>query len=1060
MSMTVYTEEAVAKTISSQWLIVDGFVYDLTKFISLHPGGRSVLLDEEVAGRDATKIFYSLHRTEVLQKPQYTRLKIGHVERDEEHTPTGLTPSGSLSEVPYAEPTWLTARYHSPYYKDHLPPTAFIEVQHHRRFQTAMRKFVEEVVFPDAQAREIDGKPPSKHVFAEMARLNLIAMRLGPGKHLKGRVLMGGLVKPEEFDSFHELIIAQELGRIHARGYSDGLGGGTCIGLPPVLNFAKPALRNRIAAEVLGGQKFICLAVTEAFAGSDVAALRCRARRVNDYFTVACRTESGGITVLVIPRGDGVETRPITTSYSITAGTAYVTFDDVRVPFEYTLGIEEKGLQVILSNFNHERWGMTCGAVSAQRTILEECLKWSMQREVFGKPLMSQAVVRSKLAAIISRIESSQNWLEAITYQMTHMNYQQQATHLAGQIAFLKMYTTRGAQDTARDAVQVRYIFGGRGITRSGMGKFIEHVRNTLILHGRSALTLTSQVSSNAAYRRGRRRSDPSSAEDVMGDLGVRQALRTMPKHTHFFETPPTMTTLKEFTTDEVAQHAKSGDLWIIVDSKVYDLSKFASMHPGGLSVLLENDVAGQDVTETFFSLHRYEVLQRPQYARLQIGTISGQTQTILPRAPGALSKVPYAEPTWLTQGYHSPYYKDHHRAFQTTLRTFVDETLFPDAQALQEKGKMPSKKVFEAFARLNIHAMRLGPGEHLKGRTLMNGAVAPEEFDFFHELIMGQEMSRIHARGYHDGAAGGTMIGLPAIKNFARPELREKILTEVLDGKKLVCLAISEAFAGSDVAGTRTFAKKSADGTYYTVTVCIAQVVELMEIKKWITNGHFADYFVTGCRTEKGMIVLLIERGEGVETKHINTSYGPASGTAFVTFDQVKVPVENTLGPDNGGGLIVILSNFNHERWTTQRKVFGKPLNSQAVIRSKLASMIARVESAQAWLESVTYQMCNMDYKQQSALLAGSVDAGGAQSKFNLHSLISQIAFLKKHCTETAQLTAKDAVQVGRFIPFHTSVDFVVFKIFGGRGITKTDPLTQLNVGMGRFIEHDPRRK
>ncbi|KAG6865908.1 hypothetical protein C0991_010741 [Blastosporella zonata] len=442
---------------------------------------------------------------------------------------------------------------------------------------------------------------------------------------------------------------------------------------------------------------------------------------------------------------------------------------------------------------------------------------------------------------------------------------------------------------------------------------------------------------------------------------------------------------LKEFTKHEVAEHAKAGDLWIIVDSKVYDLSKFASMHPGGLSVLLESDVAGQDATETFFSLHRYEVLQRPQYARLQIGTMLGETQTIFPRAPGALSKVPYAEPTWLTDGYHSPYYKDHHRAFQKTLRTFVDETIFPDAQALQENGKMPSKKVLEAFATLNIHAMRLGPGEHLTGRKLMNGTVTPGEFDFFHELIMSQEMSRIHARGYHDGGAGGTLIGLPAIKNFARPALREKLLSEVLDGKKLVCLAISEAFAGSDVAGIRTFAKKSADGTYYSVT-------GTKEPKKWITNGHFADYFVTGCRTEKGMVVLLIERGEGVETKHINTSYGPASGTAFVTFDQVKVPVENTIGPDNGGGLVVILSNFNHERWamccsslgaqrliveeclkwTAQRKVFGKPLNSQAVIRSKLASMIGRVESAQAWLESVTYQMCQMNYKQQSALLAG----------------------------------------------------------------------------------------
>jgi len=79
--------------------------------------------------------------------------------------------------------------------------------------------------------------------------------------------------------------------------------------------------------------------------------------------------------------------------------------------------------------------------------------------------------------------------------------------------------------------------------------------------------------------------------------------------------------------------------------------------------------------------------------------------------------------------------------------------------------------------------------------------------------------MSRIHARGYHDGVAGGTVIGLPAIKNFAKPAIREQVLTEVLTGRKLVCLAISEAFAGSDVAGTKTFARKSADGTYWMVT-------------------------------------------------------------------------------------------------------------------------------------------------------------------------------------------------------------------------------------------------
>jgi len=68
---------------------------------------------------------------------------------------------------------------------------------------------------------------------------------------------------------------------------------------------------------------------------------------------------------------------------------------------------------------------------------------------------------------------------------------------------------------------------------------------------------------------------------------------------------------------------------------------------------------AGQDATELFFGLHRQEILYRPQYARLQIGTIEGQQPQIKPRAAGTLSEVPYAEPTWLSKGYHSPYFTD-----------------------------------------------------------------------------------------------------------------------------------------------------------------------------------------------------------------------------------------------------------------------------------------------------------------------------------------------------------------------------------------------------------------
>ena len=68
---------------------------------------------------------------------------------------------------------------------------------------------------------------------------------------------------------------------------------------------------------------------------------------------------------------------------------------------------------------------------------------------------------------------------------------------------------------------------------------------------------------------------------------------------------------------------------------------------------------AGQDATDAFYGLHRHEVLLKPQYARLQIGIIAGEKSQIVSNVPGELSEVPYAEPTWLSKGYHSPYYKE-----------------------------------------------------------------------------------------------------------------------------------------------------------------------------------------------------------------------------------------------------------------------------------------------------------------------------------------------------------------------------------------------------------------
>ncbi|OQO14355.1 hypothetical protein B0A48_01231 [Cryoendolithus antarcticus] len=470
-------------------------------------------------------------------------------------------------------------------------------------------------------------------------------------------------------------------------------------------------------------------------------------------------------------------------------------------------------------------------------------------------------------------------------------------------------------------------------------------------------------------------------------------------------------------TRQEVGKHNSEEDLWCIVDHKVYDLSDFLDAHPGGNVVLQQ--VAGQDATTAFYNLHRHEVLQK--YASLCIGTLENESPEVIDQQPGDLSQVPYAEPLWLTPAYSSPYYTDKHRALRKALRKFVDEHVTPEAQEKEKDGTFISQKLIDKMAKENVLAMRLGPGEHLKGRDLLSGTMKGEDFDAFADLIASQELARTGSRGFQDGNMAGMTISLTAVQHWLHNEpLKRKLTDEVLSGKKKMCLAITEAFAGSDVQGLRTTAELSDDGKTWTVN----------GTKKWITNGMFSDYFVTGCKTKKGLTVLLIPRGEGVETKLIKTSYSTAAATTYIQFENVKVPADHLMG-EVDKGMITIMSNFNHERWmmacaviqwsravleeclkwSHQRLVFGKPLISQPVIRQKLAKMIALVESHQAWLETLTYQMTTMSYAQQSKSLGGP------------------IGLLKFSATRAAHDIADEATN-----------------IFGGRGITQG--------GMGSLVE------
>lgn len=269
----------------------------------------------------------------------------------------------------------------------------------------------------------------------------------------------------------------------------------------------------------------------------------------------------------------------------------------------------------------------------------------------------------------------------------------------------------------------------------------------------------------------------------------------------------------------------------------VYDVTKFAALHPAGAKIIL--DLAGTDVTKEFFSFHRTEVLVK-YGKRLVVGALEGGKKPRITTDFTKLSKIPHAEPLY-EQGWTTPFYTDSHRKWRKALRVFVEKEISPNVDMWETSGKEPPKALFQKMGAAGILVANLGPGAHLaaSGIPLLAG-VTHQEFDFFHEMILHEEMYRIGAPGLSDGLGCGLIIGLPPVYKFGSKELASRVVPQVLSGDKKICLAISEPDAGSDVAGVQCKAVKSECGTYYTVT----------GVKKWITNGLNADYFSCAVRT------------------------------------------------------------------------------------------------------------------------------------------------------------------------------------------------------------------
>ncbi|KAI9226968.1 MAG: putative acyl-CoA dehydrogenase [Piptocephalis tieghemiana] len=514
----IFTEAQVAEHNSETdcWIIVHGKVYDVTSFLSEHPGGKKVIL--KAAGTDATKQFDAFHNAAVLD--QYgPKLLIGTVgepqdtkaDEPEEIDPNDPTaPFGDL--IPFGDPSWYQG-WESPYYG----PT-------HRALRTKIRAFVDTEISPFCHEWD-EARQVPRQLFVKCAEHNILAAITGPGaeKYTSNSSLMGALPL-KEMDAFHEFIIGDELSRCGSGGVLWGLMGGLGIGLPPILNFASEELKRRVLPDCLSGRKTICLAITEPYAGSDVASIRCEAKEtpdgehyiVNgekkwitngvfaDYFTVAVRTGGEGmegVSLLLIERTmPGVKTRQMKCSGVWSSGTAYITFEDVKVPKTNLVGQENKGFKCIMYNFNHERLAIVTQATRFSRVCLEEAMVYAHKRRTFGKRLVDHQVIRHKLGDMARKIEATHSWMESILYQATRMSQQEQMLKLGGPIALLKVQSTQVFEFCAREASQ---IFGGLAYSRGGQGGKVERL-----------------------YRDVRAYAIPGGSEEIMTELGVKQSIK------------------------------------------------------------------------------------------------------------------------------------------------------------------------------------------------------------------------------------------------------------------------------------------------------------------------------------------------------------------------------------------------------------------------------------------------------------------------------------------------------------------------------------------------------
>ena len=330
--------------------------------------------------------------------------------------------------------------------------------EEHQAFRRVVREFCEKELAPHAREWDEKGEFP-RDLFGRFGEMGFLGIRHDPA--------WGG----SGLDYWYVVAYAEEL----VRARNGGLGTGMLVqgemATPIIGELGTDEQKREFLAPALRGEKVAALAISEPDAGSDVAAIRTRARRdgddllVNgsktwisngtraDFLTMAVRTGEdgyGGISRVTFPTDvKGFEiSRKLEKVGNLSSDTAVLFFDDCRIPARYLLGETDQGFGYIMTGFQGERLVTAVTAVAGAQLVLDDAIRYGQERKAFGRPIGTFQAWRHRFADHLSRLEAAR-WL---TYRACDLFARGQVA--LREISMAKLVAGDLAQRIAYDAMQ------------------------------------------------------------------------------------------------------------------------------------------------------------------------------------------------------------------------------------------------------------------------------------------------------------------------------------------------------------------------------------------------------------------------------------------------------------------------------------------------------------------------------------------------------------------------------------------------------------------------------